>query len=88
MWSYGDRWSAALSVFAVALGMNALWALLFWQWHNPLFSLFMLLIVEMLSLIAIVMFYRRSRLAAALLLPYILWISYCLALNYTIWQLN
>jgi tryptophan-rich sensory protein len=36
----------------------------------------------------IVVFWRISRTAALLLVPYLLWVSYAAALNSAIWQLN
>jgi len=36
----------------------------------------------------LVAFWRAKRLAAVLLLPYLLWVSFASVLNYSIWQLN
>lgn len=36
----------------------------------------------------IVNFYRISQLAAWLLIPYLLWVSFATYLNYAIWALN
>jgi benzodiazapine receptor len=33
-------------------------------------------------------FWRIRPLAGALLVPYLLWVTFAAALNYTIWQLN
>lgn len=35
-----------------------------------------------------VAFWRVSRLAGALLVPYLLWVSFAAALNFSVWQLN
>ena len=35
-----------------------------------------------------VTFFRHSQLAAALLLPYLAWVSFATILNFTIWSLN
>jgi translocator protein len=88
IWSYGDRWSPALTFFAVQLGLNALWSLLFFGLRSPLLAFIDIIILEILALITLVMFYRRSRLAAGLFLPYVLWITFCLALNYSIVRMN
>ena len=84
-------WSGArtaLSVYAVQLVLNALW--------TPLFfgaGLFGVAFAEILLLwasivLTIVLFARHSRPAAALLVPYLAWVSFAGALNFAIWQLN
>jgi translocator protein len=84
-------WSGArpaLTVFAVQLVLNALW--------TPLFfgaGLFGVAFAEILLLwasivLTIVLFSRHSRLAAALLVPYLAWVSFAAALNFAIWTLN
>jgi translocator protein len=88
IWSYGDRWHPSLTIFTVMMGLNALWMPLFWQWHTPLPALIVLILVEVLAVITVLLFYRRSRIAAALFLPYLLWITCGIALNYMIWKLN
>lgn len=88
VWSYGDRWSPALSVFVAQLAVNALWSPLFFGLHSPLFGLVDLVILIVLALITLIMFYRRSRAAAGLFLPYVLWLFFALALNFEIWRMN
>src|SRR4030042_1847086 len=39
-------------------------------------------------LLTIIYFYKISKTAAYLLLPYILWVSFAAFLNFTIWRLN
>jgi tryptophan-rich sensory protein len=36
----------------------------------------------------LIAFWRISRLAGALLIPYLLWVIFASALNYSVWQLN
>nr|WP_292469762.1 tryptophan-rich sensory protein [Methanolobus sp.] len=38
--------------------------------------------------LTIVLFYRISRIAGFLLVPYLLWVSFAFWLNYSIWVLN
>ena len=84
-------WSGArtaLSVFAVQLVLNALWTPLFFG--AGLFGVAFVEIVALwLSIVAtIVLFARHSRPAAALLLPYLAWVTFASALNLAIWVLN
>jgi len=38
--------------------------------------------------LTIVLFSRVSRLAAALLVPYLAWVTFAAALNFSLWRLN
>lgn len=72
----------------VQLGLNALWSWLFFAWYLGAVS-FLEIIALWLSIAAtIYYFWPLNRLAALLLLPYIGWVSFAAALNFSIWQLN
>lgn len=77
-----------LTVFLAQLAMNGLWSWLFfaWQLGGPAFIDIALLIVAVLA--TILLFWRAQRLAGALLLPYLAWISFAAALNWNVWQAN
>ena len=74
-----------MSVNAAA---NILWSVLFFRLYRPdwAFIEVWLLWTSILALLAHLG--RASRLAAALLLPYLAWVSTAAYLNYTIIQLN
>ena len=78
----------ALSLFLVQLALNSLWSWLFFTWL--LGGLAFADIVFLWGLIAatIVSFWRVRPLAGALLIPYLLWVTFAAALNYSVWQLN
>ncbi len=79
---------AALTVYAVQLLLNALWTPLFFG--AGMFGVaFVEIVLLWLSIVAtIVLFARHSRPAAALLVPYLAWVSFAAALNLAIWLLN
>ena len=84
-------WSGArtaLTVYAVQLVLNALWTPLFFG--AGLFGLaFAEILVLWVAIVAtMVLFARHSRPAAALLLPYVAWVSFASVLNFAIWTLN
>jgi tryptophan-rich sensory protein len=84
-------WSGArpaLTVYAVQLGLNALWTPLFFGagLFGVAFAEIVLLAVAIVA--TIVLFARHSRLAAALLVPYLAWVGFAAALNFAIWMLN
>jgi translocator protein len=77
-----------LIVFAGQLALNALWSQLFFGWQRP--DLAMVDIVLLWAAIAttLVVFGRFDRLAAGLMVPYFLWVSFAAVLNAAIIQLN
>lgn len=78
----------ALFVFVIQLVANALWTWLFFVWHQGALAFAEILLLWALILVTIVMFARISKLAAALLLPYLAWVSFASALNFSLWRLN
>ena len=60
----------------------------FFAWQMGAASLTNIVVLWCLILATIVVFYQTSRVAAGLLVPYILWVSFATALNYAMWQLN
>ncbi len=78
----------ALGVFAVQLGLNMMWSIIFFNLQSPFWA-FMDLIVLWLAIIStMILFYKISKPALWLLVPYILWVSFAGYLNYMIWILN
>lgn len=80
--------STALSLFIVQLALNALWSWLFFAWHLGAWAFADILVLWGLIAATLVSFWRVQPLAGALLIPYLLWVSFALALNYSVWQLN
>ncbi len=78
----------AVLIFAVQLFLNVLWSFLFFGLESPLFGLVGIIILWAFILLTIWEFYRISRPAAYLLIPYIIWVTIAAALNYAIWTLN
>lgn len=79
---------AALTLFLVQLAINGLWSWLFFGWHRGALALADLLLLWVLIVTTIVAFWRIKPLAGALLVPYLLWVSFAGMLNYAVWQLN
>lgn len=78
----------ALGWYAVQLVLNAAWTPLFFGLHflGVAFAEILLLWVAIAATIAA--FRRVSRVAAWLLVPYLAWVSFAAALNFTLWRLN
>jgi len=78
----------ALTIFGGQLVLNALWSIIFFGLHNPFWAFIEIIVLWLAILWTIFAFYKISRPAAYLLLPYILWVSFAAYLNYSIWILN
>jgi tryptophan-rich sensory protein len=78
----------ALALFLVQLAPNALWSWLFFVWHRGALAFADILLLSVLVIATLVAFWRVHALAGALLIPYLLWVSFASALNYAVWQLN
>jgi tryptophan-rich sensory protein len=78
----------ALSFFLVQLAFNALWSWLFFAWHLGALAFADILLLWILIVATLVSFWRIRPLAGLLLVPYLLWVSFAAALNYSLWQLN
>lgn len=83
-----SRAGAALTLFLLQLGLNALWTPVFFGMKRP--DLALVIIVALLIMIAVTRkaFRRHDRLAAWLLVPYLLWVGFATALNAVLWRLN
>jgi benzodiazapine receptor len=79
---------AALVVFLVQLVLNALWSVVFFGLRSPLWGVVVILALWVAILLTIIRFFRLSTAAGALMLPYILWVSFASVLNIAIWVLN
>jgi tryptophan-rich sensory protein len=80
------RWPLAL--FAAQLVLNAAWSWLFFALKSPGVALLELAALWCAILSTLVLFWRRAALSGWLMLPYLLWTTFALALNLAIWRLN
>ncbi len=80
--------NTAMIIFGIQLLLNAIWSPLFFGLKNPLLA-FIDIILMWISIVAtIIIFYKIKPMAAYLLIPYILWVSFAALLNFSLWQLN
>jgi tryptophan-rich sensory protein len=78
----------ALILFFVQLGLNALWSWLFFAWQLGALAFAEIILLWVFILATLITFWKIRPLAGALLLPYLLWVSFAAALNFSLWQLN
>ena len=79
---------AALTLFIVQLAANALWTWLFFAWRRGALAFGEILLLWVLIAATIAAFWRVRPLAGALLLPYLLWVSFATALTFAVWRAN
>lgn len=79
---------AALTLFGAQLAANALWSWLFFAWHRGAVAAVEILVLLALIVAMIVAFWRISRLAALLMVPYLLWVSFASVLTWVVWRSN
>ena len=78
----------ALGLFVAQLAANALWSWLFFAWHRGALAMADITLLWLLLVATIIAFWRIRALAGALLIPYLLWVSFAAALNLAVWQMN
>lgn len=77
-----------IAFFAVQLFFNGLWPILFFGFKNSFYAFWDIIILWILILVLVFKFFKARKIAGFLLVPYILWVSFALILNYYIWFLN
>ncbi len=78
----------ALTLFLVQLAANGLWTWLFFAWRRGALAFAEILLLWVLIAATILAFWRVSRPAGLLLVPYLLWVSFATALTFAVWRLN
>lgn len=78
----------ALSLFLIQLFFNALWSWLFFAWHLGALAFIDVCLLWLLIAATLVAFWHVNRVAGLLFIPYLSWVSFAAALNYSVWQLN
>jgi tryptophan-rich sensory protein len=78
----------AMAAFLCQLLLNAIWSPVFFGLRSPLAGAVIIVLLWLAILLTMILFWKISRPAALLLLPYLLWVSYASALNISIYLLN
>jgi tryptophan-rich sensory protein len=78
----------ALALYSAQLALNLLWSALFFGLRRPAWALVEIFALWSAIAMTTIAFWRVRRLAGALLLPYLAWVSFAVALNAAFWWLN
>ena len=77
-----------INLFIAQLILNFFWPLLFWNAKTYGLSVYWLILLWVLILLMILSFRQADKTAALLQIPYLVWVTFALALNVAVWQLN
>ncbi len=78
----------AIGLFSIQLVLNAFWSIIFFGLQNPFLAFLEIIVLWILILLTTNKFYLISKSAGYLLIPYIIWVSFAVYLNVSIWLLN
>ncbi|MES2488025.1 MAG: TspO/MBR family protein [Bacteroidota bacterium] len=78
----------ALKFFAIQFALNMAWSFIFFGMCNPLLAFFEIIILWLMIYETYVLFAKVHKAASYLFIPYIIWVSYALVLNGSIWWMN
>lgn len=78
----------ALIVFAIQLGLNALWSYLFFGLHNPMLAGLEIILLWLMIYETYLQFSKINKISGYLFIPYLAWVSFAAVLNASIWWLN
>jgi tryptophan-rich sensory protein len=78
----------ALALFATQFALNVAWSPVFFGLESPALGLVVIVPLWVAIVATIAAAARVERRAAALLVPYLAWVSFATLLNYAIWTLN
>lgn len=90
VWRQGGFAAAKLplTLFTIQLLLNTLWSVLFFGLQNPGAAVVEITLLWLAILATLIAFWKRSSGAGGLLVPYLAWVSYAAALNFTIWRMS
>jgi benzodiazapine receptor len=78
----------AIALFVVQLAFNSGWSAVFFGAQSPKYGLVVIAPLWALILATILVFRGMDRLAARMLVPYLVWLTFAAVLNVAIWTLN
>lgn len=74
--------------FAIQLFLNGLWSVVFFGMHQILSAFVIIVALLIFIILSILEFYKISKFAAYILIPYLIWVSFASVLNFSLYWLN
>ncbi len=78
----------SIYAFSSQLLLNGLWSVIFFGLQSPFYALLCIVLLWLTILWTFFEFFKISKTAAYLFVPYFGWVTFAGILNYAIWQLN
>jgi benzodiazapine receptor len=78
----------ALGFFIAQLILNSLWSVIFFGGKSIGWGLIEIIVLWFAIVATLVDFYKISKPAGALLIPYLLWVTFAVYLNFSLYMLN
>lgn len=88
VWRTKDRIAPAMILYFSQLALNFAWSFLFFGARSPWLGLVDITMLWLAIVATMLAFFGRSTPAGLLMIPYLAWVSFAAALNFTIWRLN
>ena len=77
-----------LQIYFIHLFFNSMWSVIFFGFHQIFLALINLVIILVFIIWLMRIYYQVNKISFLLMIPYLLWSSYALILNGTIFYLN
>ena len=77
-----------LTFYFLQLGLNAAWSPIFFGMRRPDLAFVEIVLLWAAIVATMIAFYPIDKMAAWLLLPYLAWVTFAAALNFSVWRLN
>lgn len=84
-WRNGGWYGASLKLWVTQLLLTPVWPYVFFGNEDPGLALSIVLLLLFAVVATVIAFAKRSKLAAALFTPYVLWVAYLTAVNFMVW---
>lgn len=83
-----NKLGVPLKLFGIQLTLNLLWSIVFFGLKSPLLGLITIMLLWVSIIATMLSFWKVSRNATLFLVPYLIWVSFAVILNFYIWFLN
>jgi tryptophan-rich sensory protein len=88
VWRQSSLTSGPMQLFLLQLLLNVAWSAVFFHFRSPGAAFIEIIVLWCAILITTIAFKNIVPLAGWLMIPYLAWVTYAAALNFTIWRLN
>lgn len=81
-------WGKALGFYGIQLVLNAAWTPIFFGAQQPGWALVDIIAMWLAIGLTMMAFFRVRKAAGWLMVPYLVWVSFAMVLNFTLWRMN